>query len=241
MVKKIWFIYTNEVVSGPFETKAVQDQLTNGSLSAGSFIWWKGQREWMPIHLWQNQLNQILTNEDEKTNSRVWYIDLGSGGQPAGPMTHSEMLAHLRGITNLSKIRLWTVGMPKWTSLFEMSDVVDQLGMSRREHDRAPLMGTVAITAIGGVATTTITRAASISAGGMGISDAQGLTRGDEVQIVIKSPEFTNPIRVLAEVVYVTSQGHAGLRFQHLHSETQSIIFDYVKKFMNALGVRKSA
>lgn len=241
MTKKIWFIYSNEVVKGPFDTETVREQLNTGALPSNCFIWWKGQREWMPVNLWENQLKQILMNEDEKSHSKVWYIDLGSGAQPTGPMTHKEMLAHLRGISSFGKVRLWTVGMPKWTSLFEMSDVIDQLGMSRREHDRAPLMGAVAITAVAGLPSTTITRAASISVGGMGINDAQGLSRGDSVQLVIKSPEFPNPIRVQAEVVYITSQGHAGLKFQQLHPETQSLIFDYVKKFMSALGVRKSA
>lgn len=225
----MWFIFSNDVVSGPFDTKGVQDQLKLGSLNSSCFIWWKGQREWMPIQLWETQLKQILKNDDEKSQAPVWYVD--TSGSPVGPLTQGEMLAHLRGVQNLSKVRLWTVGMNKWTNLFELHEIMDQLGMSRRENARAPLMGTVAVSRLAEDTQPMIARAASISIAGMGINDAHGLTKGDTVQLVLKSPEFTNPIRMQATAVYVTPQGYAGLKFTSVHPETQSLLFDYVKRF----------
>ena len=237
----MWFVYSNDIVSGPFDTKAVQEQLTAGKISSNSFIWWKGQREWMPIPLWETQLKQILKTEDEKVQSPVWYIDLS--GSPVGPLTQNEMLAHLRGVPNLGKVRLWTVGMNKWTNLFELHDIMDQLGMSRRENPRAPLMGTVAVSRLAEDTQPMIARAASVSIAGMGINDAHGLTKGEEVQVVLKSPEFPHPIRVQATAVYITQQGYAGLKFTSVHPETQSLIHDYVKRFHNPQGgtTRKTA
>lgn len=236
----MWFVYSNNVVSGPFDTTTVQEQLSLGKMDPTCFIWWKGQREWMPIQLWETQLKQILKTEDDRTQSPVWYLD--TNGSPLGPLTQGEMLAHLRGLQNLGRVRLWTVGMNKWTNLFELHDIMDQLGMSRRENARAPLMGTVAVSRLSEDSQPMITRAASISVAGIGINDAHGLTKGDTVQIVLKSPEFPNPIRMQATAVYVTPQGYAGLKFTAVHSETQSLLFDYVKRFNSSgAAARKTA
>ncbi len=225
----MWFVHSSDVVSGPFDTKGVQEQLSLGNFNANCFIWWKGQREWIPIQLWEAQLSQILQSEDQKSQTSVWYVD--TSGSPIGPLTQGEMLAHLRGMRNLGKVRLWTVGMNKWANLFELHDIMDQLGMSRRENARAPLMGAVAVSRLAEDAQPMLARAASISIAGIGINDAHGLTKGDTVQLVLRSAEFPNPIRMQATTVYVTPQGYAGLKFTSVHPETQSLLFDYVKRF----------
>lgn len=236
----MWFVYSNEVVSGPFDTQQVKEQLNLGRWTESSFIWWKGQREWMPIQAWSSQLNTILRNREEKTHSPVWYLDVT--GSPIGPLTQSEMLQHLRSLSNLNRVRLWTVGMEKWTNLFDLPEIMDQLGVMKRENERAPLMGAVAISRFSEDARPIVARAASISVGGLGVNDAHGLTKGDEVQVLIKSQEFPGPIRIKAHIVYVTAQGYAGMKFHNVHGETASLILDYVKKFNHPQGgARKSA
>jgi hypothetical protein len=238
-VQKIWFVYSNGIVNGPFDTQKVREGLTQGNWTSSAFVWWKGQREWMPIRIWENQLEKILKAETEKIQSPVWYVDVS--GSPVGPLTQKEMLDHLQGISDLNRVRLWTVGMNKWTNLFDLHNIMDQLGLSRREHERAPLLGTVVVTQNSENAPPIHTRAASISGGGIGLNGAQGLTRGDEVQLLVKSNEFPNPIRVKAVVAYVTSQGYAGLRFLNIHQETSALIFDYVRKFNRESGGQQDA
>ncbi len=235
----MWFVYSSEVVSGPFSTEQVREQIQVGRWTSNCFIWWKGQREWMSVDAWETQLGKILKTEEEKSQSPVWYIDIN--GSPVGPLTQNEMIQHLRAVNSLGKVRLWTVGMNKWTNLFELHDVMDQLGMSRRETERAPLMGSVAINRLSEGARPTIARAASISVAGMGVNDAHGITKGDEVQILIRSPEFPQPIRLAATIVYITPSGYAGMKFSNVHAETHSLIMDYVKKFNKPQEMRKSA
>jgi len=237
--QKTWFVYSNDIVSGPLDTETVRASIQSGRWSAGAFIWWKGQREWMPLGLWESQLPQLLKTETEKIQTPVWYIDVT--GSPIGPLTETEMMQQLRGLQSLSRVRVWTVGMAKWVPLFEMTDVMDRLGISRRAHARAPLMGTVAISRVGDAAQPLMTRAASISVAGMGINDAQGLTKGDEVHVVLKSSEFSTPLRMKAVAVYVTPQGYAGLKFTSIHSEIQSLIYDYVKRFSPGSEAQKAA
>ncbi len=235
----MWFVYSSDVVTGPFSTDELKQQVRDAQVPSSSFVWWKGQREWLSIKDWETQLTHMKKVEEQKAPTAVWYVDVA--GSSVGPLTHKEMLAHLRGVSNLSKVRLWTNGMPKWLSIFEMPETMEQLGMSRRENERAPLMGSVVVTRDTDDAHPLITKAASISIGGLGVNDAGSLIRGEEINVLIKSPEISVPMRMRASVVYVTSSGHAGLKFVSIHPETQSIIFDYVRKFIGPNSMSKAA
>ncbi len=239
-VSKLWFVYQNDVVSGPFSTDQIQQQLSLGQWANSCFIWWKGQREWMPIRTWEQQLSKILKKEDDHTQNPIWYVD--NGGSPLGPLTKTEMLTNLRTIANLSKVRLWSVGMSKWTNLFDLHEIMDHLGLSRREHERAPLMGSVSITRTSDSPQVIMAKAASISVAGMGINGGQALQKGDEVQLVLKSHEFSGSVHFQGKVMYSTPTGYCGIRFNIVHPETQSLIFDYIKKFnMHDISGKKIA
>jgi hypothetical protein len=235
-VTQEWFIYSDNVVTGPFTTEQVDQCLSAGIWSGECFVWWKGQREWMPVKNWKEQLATIVKNESEKSQSPVWYVDVG--GSSVGPLTQKEMISHLRGVANLNKTRLWSVGLDKWTNIFELHEVMEELGISRRENDRAPLMGTVAISRADQQGPVLV-KAASVSIAGMGCNDAGFLVKGEQVQLIIKSNEFPTPLRVTGSVAYVTAQGYAGIRFDTLHPETSTVVFDYVKRFNTPL--KKSA
>jgi hypothetical protein len=224
-----WFLYSNEVVTGPFSTDDVHAKLASGQLEATCFIWWKGQREWIPVQTWQETLTQILATASGNKQKAVWYVDVGSA--PIGPLTQAEMIENLKGIAELGRVKLWAVGMPKWKSLFELHDVMELLGISRREHERAPLMGTVAVTRSNEDPRGFVAKAASISVAGLGLSAAQDLRRGDEVALLIKSSGIPGNLHLRGEVVYVTDAGHAGIRFLKVHPESHTLIHDYVKRF----------
>ncbi len=200
-----------------------------GEIAAGSFIWWKGQREWIPVASWEGQLDQIVQTAVDRTQKAVWYID--SGGNPVGPLTENEMISQLRLLSTLQRVRLWAVGMEKWTSIFELSEVMEQMGLSRRENERAPLMGTVAVTRSNEDPKGYVLRAASISVGGVGLAGDHDLRIGDTLSLLIKSADIQGNVHVRGEVAYVTSNGYVGVRFERVHPETQSLIYDYVKRF----------
>jgi hypothetical protein len=233
-----WFIYSNEVVSGPFDTDTVRGKLRAGQLAAGTFIWWKGQREWIPVASWESQLEQILQTAVDRSQKSVWYLE--NGGQPVGPLTQNELLDNLRSIPHLNRVRLWAVGMKKWSSLFALPDVMELLGMSRRENERAPLMGSVAVTRSNDDPRGYVLRAASISVAGMGVTGAHDLRVGDMLSLLIKSTEFPDSLHLRGQIAYVTEQGYAGVRFELVPPEMQGMIFDYVKRF-NAEAVPASA
>ena len=224
-----WFIYSNDVVSGPFSTDEVRSKLSSGQLDAKAFIWWRGQREWVPVASWMDQLPKLLesaTNQEEKA---VWYIDLGSA--PIGPLTQRELIENLLNVSELGRVRLWAVGMAAWVSLFEVQEVMEQLGISRREHERAPIMGTVAVTRSNDAPKGFVLKLSSLSLGGIGASGSHDLRRGDDVALLLKSGDLPTNVHLRGEIVYVTSAGYVGIRFQRVSAEAQGIILDYVKRF----------
>ncbi len=223
-----WFVYSENIVTGPFTTEQVDQCMTAGIWSDACFIWWKGQREWMPISSWREQLEKIVKSESEKSHNPVWYVDVG--GSSLGPLTQNEMISHLRSVTTLNKVRLWSASLDKWTNIFEIHDIMEELGISRRENERAPLMGTVAVSRVDQQGPAVV-KAASISEAGMGLNDAGFLVKGEQVQLLIRSSEFPHALRFTGSVAYVTSQGYAGVKFDELHPETASFVVDYVKRF----------
>ena len=239
-MEKIWFLYSSidKKVSGPFVSDDVHQKLGTGEITLDCSIWWKGQREWLSVRTWISSGEKLLKSQKEKSNNAIWYIDLG--GEPAGPLTQSEMIDSLRGHQNFNRIRLWTVGMKNWKSIFEFSEVMDDLGVSRREHTRAPLIANVQLNRIGDNEAPIVLKAATLSIAGIGLNNASSLMKGEELQIMIQTNEFSAPIRARATVIYVSSNGNAGLKFQQLHPESQSIIYDYIRKFTTEEAPQKA-
>ena len=225
-----WFIYTNEVVSGPFGTNVVQEKMAKGQIPAGSFIWWKGQNEWIAIDQWAKDLPSILESSGGRAQKPVWYVN-SSGDSQIGPLTQTELLNNLKSLPDLKGVNLWAVGMSNWVNLFELSDIMELLGLSRRENERAPLMGVVAVTRSNDDPRGFVLKATSISLGGMGVTGAHDLRRGDNVGLLVKSPELQGSVHLRGEVVYVTDKNFVGIRFVKVHPETQSVILDYIKMF----------
>ena len=230
-VNKIWFLYSSidKKVSGPYIAEDVHQKLKTGAITPECNIWWKGQREWLPMKVWISSGEKILKNQNEKAKSAVWYLDLGA--EPLGPLTHREMIESLSGNKNLTRVRLWTVGLKNWKSIYEFSEVMDEMGMSRRENVRAPLMASIHVNRHGENEAPIEFRVTTISVAGVGINEGQILSKDEELQVVIKCAEFSVPIRARAHVIYVSANGNTGLRFQHMQPEIQSIIYDYIKKF----------
>lgn len=224
-----WFINSNDVTSGPFSTDDVKLQVNAGLLGANPHIWWKGQREWIPVPTWLAQVDRIVQNAADRSHKQVWYVD--SGRSPTGPLTEKELVEHLKSCPSLARVRLWAVGMEKWTSLFELSEVMELLGLSRRENERAPLMGTVAVSRSNDDPQGYVLRAASISVSGMGVQGRHDLRCGDSISVVVKSGEISSSLHLRGEIAYVTSNGYAGIRFEKVIPEMHSIILDYVKRF----------
>lgn len=224
-----WFIYSNEKVSGPFATETVREKVASGQLAQNSYVWWKGEREWVHVATWLTQVDRIVQTASERASKPVWYVDAGKS--PTGPLTEKELIDHLKTCGSLGRVRLWAVGMEKWTPLFELAEVMELLGLSRRENERAPLMGSVTVSRSNDAPQVFDVRAASISVDGMGLTGRHDLRPGDTLNLTVRSAELSETLLLNGEVAYVTSNGYAGVRFQKVTAEMHSTIVEYVRRF----------
>ena len=228
-MKPIWFIHQGGSVTGPHSEVEVERRLGSGTLTPEVLIWARGANEWQPISEWKTLQAKIAAIANANTG-RVWYCDSGSG-QPAGPLTEAELIDHLKGFSRLESMLLWGSGLEKWTPLFEVADVMDLIGISRRESPRVPLLGQVAVTQIGSSSPAQVLQTATVSNGGIGVKLAGFLTPGDRVQLVIRSRDFGSILHVTGRVLYVSRTGDAGIKFDETSAELRSVLHDHIRRF----------
>lgn len=228
-MKAQWFIHRDGAVQGPFTKNEVDDRISAGTLGADCLVWARGSNEWLPIDQWKT-LSAKIEDSNKPAKTRVWYCDSGAG-QPAGPLTQDELVQHLKGLNRWDIVTLWGTGLLKWLPLFECPDVMDLVGISRRENPRAPLLGQISITPVGSSQPAQITPSLTVSIAGFGIRNGGFLSRGDRVQVAIKSRDLPSVIHAAGEVLYVSRMGDAGIKFLELSPEAQSILADHIRRF----------
>ncbi|MBN8539692.1 MAG: DUF4339 domain-containing protein [Deltaproteobacteria bacterium] len=228
-MKTSWFVHRDGAVLGPFSADEVEKNIESGSLGPECLIWARGTNEWSPISEWKSISIKIQAIQ-KSSDSRVWYCDSGSG-HPIGPLTQGELADHLRGLNRWDIVTLWGTGLVKWLPLFEVPEVMDLVGISRRENPRAPLLGQVALTAVGSSMAAQVLQALTVSIGGFGVKNAGALNRGDKVQISIKSREFPSTVHALGEIIYVSRTGDAGVKFLDITAENKAIITEHIRRF----------
>ena len=226
-----WFLHSNNLVTGPFSTVDVKSKIASGKLAPDTMIWWKGQREWAPISFWQEHIETILDSVAMQTQNAIWTIYQGK--TQIGPLSKTDLISKLKGLPDLAGVMLWARGMQEPISLFEVHDVMELIGINRRDFERRPLMAQVGVSRLKRDPKEFQTNAASIGEGGIGIVGQHDLKRGDEVGLAIETPALGGTLVVRGEVSYVTEQGYAGIRFVKLTAEAVAVIHDYVRKFEN--------
>lgn len=230
MDDKKWFLLHQGTVKGPFDMDILKSE---ASTDKSILIWGRGQSEWLPYEKWSRwhiEFSESQKKGAKKQTERLWKIKI-SGQDTGNNYTQDQMIDFLKSRNDLNEIRIWTEGYAEWKDIFQIHKLMDELGVSRRAHPRVPIMGTLTCEGASGSFTT---RVLSISEGGLGITEAHHVKIGEKFKSILKSPNLTSPIHSSIEVVYVGSDGYAGVKFIGLHSESKSSIIDYVKKFTAA-------
>ena len=217
-----WFVQNNEVVDGPLTTDEVTSHLQAGLLSPTHLIWGHGFEAWQTIEWWFKELPTLTANAPVEA-VEVWHY--ASQGQSRGPVTRPELINELKHKENLGDVVVWTRGMTDWIPLFEFHDLLNEIGVNKRQFPRVDATGRVVIK--NGMNTLTA-QLASIGEGGCGVLLGQGLAPGHEVSIEVHSPAFQQPIHAKAECRY-SMNGILGLRFIQISVEDKGSIIQYVR------------
>ena len=225
---RYWFFYLNENISGPFTPDEIRAKITNTGTPAQCLIWTKGQKQWIPAAIWESNFDQIVNSLPKPAHQvQDWYYNHNDRTQ--GPVSQTELVKYLRTLQSIEwgTVLIKRTGQEKWSKIFQFTDLLEEIGGSRRFQARVPLSGTVVASKD---SQEQIGRCATISIGGMGVTGLSNLNVGDVIKLTIKCEEFGHPVYVAAQVKYVTAD-EVGLQFQNLHMEFQLRISDYIKKF----------
>jgi hypothetical protein len=225
----IWYVYSNDAVSGPFSTENIEHGLTQKKWSLDSLIWWKGQREWVSVETWRADLKNIVEGFRANIQTTAWYVE--HLGTQKGPMYSKDLQSFIQANGIVGTCRVWTEGMDRWMNIYEITELVQFFGITRRKHPRAPIKANLVVESSPTVDKTINAYAGSISAGGLGVRGLHDVKRGDTISIMLKSLLLTDEVKASAKVVYTTENGFTGLEFTNLPTESESIITNYVNIF----------
>lgn len=221
-----WFVCQDESVQGPYSTDEVKSSLAGGSFSLDCLIWGRGRKEWSPISQWLKDADH-QKDQRSQVQEQLWHYALD--GASKGPMTRAQLVNEIKAIADKGEVLVWTKGMKAWADLFEFHDLLDEIGLNRREHPRARITGQAVIKTEDG--RVIVGHLKSISGGGLGVNQIlEPLTIGQSVFVDIRANELGEGITVKATVQYVTQSAFVGMKFSSISMENKARILQYVKQ-----------
>ncbi|MGZ3768277.1 MAG: PilZ domain-containing protein [Bdellovibrio sp.] len=227
MEEKIWFIINEGQVTGPYSQTEAETKI---STAKDPQIWGRGHGEWMPVSRWRQNLKNLpkKSSVDEKQQTK-WKIRFE--GKEINPLNYSELISFLKTQTDLTLIDICPEQNTQWKEVYAFPEIVDAIGICRRSHPRVPIVGKLVCKGPQGELTC---RVISISEGGLGINDAKNMKMGERFKATLTSPNLLITINCECEIIYVGSDGYAGLRFIRLPTEFKSSLIEYINKFATA-------
>ncbi len=230
MIEVRWFIWLEEKVQGPFDSQGIIKTVEDHGIQEQAHIWWRGQSEWVPYRVWFDEYKDTDIYGSYADN---W--ELISEDESLGTMPYHEVVQILANHSKeLERFKVRRNQSKDWKTIFEVKELIESLNLSRRMHPRAPLMG-VARLNTGNVRVTA--RMTTISERGFGIKIEGYLEVGREYFVEIESPNLSDRLMVMAEILYSDKTGYVGATFIGLDSKSRLAIIEFVNKFVAAQKV----
>lgn len=222
---KVWFISFNNQVLGPFSPNEIED--LHGQ-HPEALIWGKGLPEWYDYSRWKKVVDEIrFFLQDKLNHKKNWRYRINN--KESHYMDYENLIEELAGFHDYHDLEIWSDNAGSWKELYFFEDLVASLGATRRKFPRVPIMGTYEFKT--SQQKLCSGRLSSLSQGGMLLHDVPDLFAGERLHGVIKSPNLHIPITCNALVAYVRPDQSAGVKFDSLSAEAESVIMEYVKKF----------
>lgn len=189
--------------------------------------------------------NFNLKPELEKTSSHTltqifpeseWRLRID--GEEFSELSYSDLLEKTKNLTDFTKVKIYDRKTKQWRDIYGFEKIINDLGISRRKHDRVPILGTFVgeCDRLGPIQG----RVVSVSEGGFGLSEGKKYQINDQMKGVISSPNLIVQINCSAEVVYLSPEGVAGMKFKSITEEAHSSLIEYIKKFNSVRSKKKS-
>lgn len=230
-----WFVESSGQIHGPFTTESVQSRLMSGTFSPNDKVWGRVMEDWRALSWWNSSVQELQQQEKQIVNPEIWHY--ANGGASFGPLAWNDLINNLKSIRatsldQLTNIVIWTKGMTDWAPVLEFHEIVDALGVNRREFPRADIKGKAVLRSLGNVY---ISPLMNISEGGFGAEPIPGLLAGESVTVELQCDDFKSPLHAKAQVRYSTST-IIGCKFTQINVEMRGMVIQYVRK---SSGVQK--
>jgi hypothetical protein len=226
-----WFLVDSKnpnKIFGPMQF----DQLASYQDQPTMLAWQPSMKEWLPVKEILKEPKSFMPQqniEEPAIGNRKTLWSLKTPLQERENLSYPELLKILRDLISFDDVWIWSKGYPSWLSVFEVPQIIDDLGISRRKHPRAPISGKIFV---GDQGQAIEGRLQSISEGGVGARELPALALGSTHSITIKSPALFSPVNATAEVVFVDpALKLVGFKFCSLGHEARSLISEYISKF----------
>lgn len=223
-----WFVYHKNTVLGPYSTTDVHAHLASSKINEDTFIWWKGEKDWISILQWKNEYPSIIKKLEEHF-SVEWSIKDPKMTSPF--MSFDECLQYLKNTELNSSIYICQKGKENWESIFTNSIFMNALEMTRRKVPRVPIVATAKVSKADSKFSYLV-KVNIVGQGGIGVSGlGKNFPTGTNVDIKIESPSLSIPIHAEGRILYHTKDGASGIEFEKISAEPLSAIIEYVNQF----------
>lgn len=221
----IWFILIDGAVQGPFNKEQIELMIKEAK---NPLVWGKGLSEWLSPTKWREHLAtpQGKTLEAPAKAEVLWSYQIKK--KNFGPFDYQQLLKELRNLASHDEVLVQSTEQSVWIPLYSLDSMLSDLGISRREHPRVPILALLDCKAKDA---SFKLRMHSLSEGGAGVTSDHVLQIGENFDFTMNSPNLVMPIYGKAEVVFSGGTKEYGLKFVGLSADAQSLIADYVRKF----------
>lgn len=225
-----WFAQKNNKITGPFEQTHIESLIQ--TQEEGLLIWGKGLSEWLSPKEWSDHIkgtqNEASTSGQKNPN---WYFKTATVTSPA--LSFQNLIVEIRKLNSYDDLLINNDEKNKWISVFAFPLVADELGITRRQMPRVPILGFLSGQRVDNHSAVKA-KVVTISQGGCGVTEGVGITSGTSLKGIIKSPNLPGDVHISADVVYIGKDGYVGMKFTSISPESQSQIIEYVNKFKDS-------
>ena len=216
-----YFFFNFKETFGPILDSEAQHFLDQHQWNEFLFLK-EGEKVWQPSDKWSHRSQRP---QAQLLQSQTWRLRLG--GRTSKELTEKELVDSLKSVKDLRSVEVWTKGLLNWEPVFQFHAILDQVGVSKRQHPRVPVSGTVLTENRGLQAEASLT---SISEGGFGVQCDIPFQPGVTYACAIFSGDLGGVEHKLqAECVYSSGTNH-GFRFQSSPQELKAQIFSLIEK-----------
>lgn len=223
-----WFVYHKNTVLGPYNTSDIYSHLSSGKISDDSFIWWKGEKDWISLLQWKQEYPTIIKKLEEHFNVE-WKIKDPKTTSPF--MSFDDCIQYLKNTELNNTIFICQKGKENWENIFTNAIFMNALEMTRRKVPRVPIVATAKISKADSKFSYLV-KVNIIGQGGIGVSGlGKNFPTGTNIDIKLESPSLTIPIHLEGRILYHTKDGSSGIEFEKIAAEPLSAIIEYINRF----------